>query len=96
MELENTSKIPIKWVDISCLSLDSKHKSRFSIKFNDFSPHVPPGAKVIISGTVYVTSNEDQKEINTDYLLNIKYKGMNILAWPSTATFTPFLCKKIF
>ena len=76
MELENSSKIPIKWVDISYSSLETKYKNCLSIKFNDFSRNVPPGAKVIISGTLYVTATDDIKEINTSYLLNIKYKGI--------------------
>ena len=75
MELENTSTIPIKWFEISHSALEAKHKSTLGIKLNDFIKNVPPGAKVIVSGTVYVSTVTDHKEINTPFLLEIRYKG---------------------
>ena len=55
LELENTSKLPVKWVDITYAPKEPKPGAQLTINFGDVCQTVAPGAKMIIGGGVFGT-----------------------------------------
>ena len=54
LELENTSKLPVKWVDITYAPKEPKPGAQMTINFGDVCQTIVPGAKMIIDGGVFV------------------------------------------
>ena len=81
LELQNTSEIHIRSLELACISAKSNSQKKvcadLDLKFNEFSQSLPPGSKMIIDGLLMASILDDLKEARGNYILEIKYRGLN-------------------
>ena len=75
LELENTSKLPVKWVEITCTPKEPKPAAQLTLNFGDVCQTIAPGAKMIIGGSSYVQLSPGFKQAKSVYNVDIRYKG---------------------
>ena len=74
LELENTSTLPVKWVDITTAPKEPKPAAQLTVNFGDVCQTIAPGAKMIIGGNVFVQLNTSAKLAKSVYYVDIRYK----------------------
>ena len=83
LELQNTSEIHIRSLEVACIPAKTNSQKKvcadLDLKFNEFSQSLPPGSKMIIDGVLMASILDDLKEARGSYILEIKYRGLNSL-----------------
>ena len=81
LELQNTSEIHIRSLELACIPAKSNSQKKvcadLDLKFSEFSQSLPPGSKMIIDGVLMASILDDLKEARGNYILEIKYRGLN-------------------
>ena len=81
LELQNTSEIHIRSLELACIPAKNTSNSQkkvcadLDLKFKEFSQSLPPGSKMIIDGVIMASILDDLKEARGSYILEIKYRG---------------------